>query len=270
MKQADKIIEWAKAQLGTMEHGNNNVRYNTDFYGGEVQGNAFPWCCAFVWDGFRETGLSSLFCGGQRTAYCPFVMAYAKERGLWVTEYRQGDLLLYDWNGDGVADHIGICVDVIDPQNVKTIEGNVNNGVFELTRSKSSILGAYRPQYAEDIEIPTEIPTGEPKDDCASFYVVKQGDTLWGIATAHNMTVAELCELNDLDPREYIFVGQVLFLEGEKQADERYTVQVGDTLWSLAEKHFGSGWKWYKIASDNHIAFPYTIYPGQKLIIAEE
>ncbi|MHB1430325.1 MAG: LysM peptidoglycan-binding domain-containing protein [Rhodocyclaceae bacterium] len=46
-----------------------------------------------------------------------------------------------------------------------------------------------------------------------------------------------------------------------------YTVQSGDSLWSIALKTMGNGADWSQIASANHIASPYVIQPGQVLTI---
>ena len=46
-----------------------------------------------------------------------------------------------------------------------------------------------------------------------------------------------------------------------------YTVKKGDTLWGIAIKHYKDGKKYINIAAKNNIKKPYTIYPGQKLII---
>jgi len=43
----------------------------------------------------------------------------------------------------------------------------------------------------------------------------------------------------------------------------------GDSLWSISEKYFGSGFKWRQIyeANRDKIANPNVIFPGQKLLI---
>lgn len=48
-----------------------------------------------------------------------------------------------------------------------------------------------------------------------------------------------------------------------------YVVQKGDTLWSIAKKHYGSGTQYTKISNSNKniIKNPNLIYPGQKLNI---
>lgn len=170
MGDLERLLALFRSQIGTKEDGTNNVVYNTDYYGAPVSGDNYPWCCAFVWDVFRMAGLSSLFCGGAKTAYCPYVESWAKSHGQWVEgDYKPGDLLLYDWNGDKVADHIGFCT-AWNGQYAYAIEGNTNDRVEEVTRYPQNILGAYRPQYRDENE------------EKSGVYVVKAGDSLWSIA----------------------------------------------------------------------------------------
>lgn len=150
MTQIERLSAWHKAQIGTRESGVNNVRYNTLYYGREVSGNSFEWCAAYIWAGFRECGLDAAFLGGGKSAYCPYIMDWAKQHGRWVTDgYREGDLLLYDWGADGVADHIGYCLSW-DGVNAIAIEGNAADQVMEVRRSRGQIMGAYRPDYGEE------------------------------------------------------------------------------------------------------------------------
>lgn len=176
MSQISNLTAWFRAQIGTAESppGSNNVRYNTDYYGHAVSGDSYPWCCAFIWDGFRLCGLSRLFCGGVQTAYCPFVVNYARTHNQWITSgYREGDLLLYDWNKDGQADHIGYCAG-ISGGNVLSIEGNWSDRVQQVSRYHGNVMGAYRPTYATDTPCP---PANKPADNSPpALPVLKRGD----------------------------------------------------------------------------------------------
>jgi len=49
---------------------------------------------------------------------------------------------------------------------------------------------------------------------------------------------------------------------------EIYTVQRGDSLWSIAEKLLGDGNRYLELAKLNNIAAPYTIHVGQVLSIS--
>lgn len=45
------VMATVQKQIGIYEDksGSNDVVYNTDFYGQEVSGDDYPWCCTFVW-----------------------------------------------------------------------------------------------------------------------------------------------------------------------------------------------------------------------------
>lgn len=216
MTELQRLTGWAESQLGTGEQpaGSNNVVYNTRYYGRPVRGDDYPWCCVFVWDAFRETGLSRLFVGGEMTAYCPFVMGWAMAHGQWVTKgYRAGDLPLFDWNGDGIADHIGICTGVSGSA-LTTIEGNVDSQVRRMTRSTVNVIGALRPPWdAEDLPDP-------PASDLTDVYVVQPGDTLSAIAQRLGVDMLELARVNGLSNVNLIFSGQELRLPGVSDPDQ--------------------------------------------------
>lgn len=151
----------ARSQLGTLESpkNSNSIKYNEEYYGGS--GFNYAWCVVFVWWVFKHAGMSGLFMGGAKANQCSKVRAYAKASGCWVTgDYQPGDLLLFDWNGDGSPQHIGICLEAPSGNTVKTIEGNTSpagkpDGVYEMTRKLSTVCGAYRPGYPDDVEQPS-------------------------------------------------------------------------------------------------------------------
>lgn len=160
--KASTIIEKAKSFIGTTESppNSNNVIFNTDYYGHPVYGASYPWCMTYVWDIFRMCGASELFYDGQKTASCPELMEWAKRTGQFVTgEYKEGDVLIMDFDDEKDGDHTGFCIRD-NGSDVTTVEGNTSSnnygsqsnggGVFERTRSKSVITGAYRPKY--DVE----------------------------------------------------------------------------------------------------------------------
>lgn len=163
---AQKIISMAASQIGIKEQpaNSNRVKYNTEYYGREVSGADYPWCCAFVWWVFKACGASELFYGGKKTAYCPTVENYYKQQGKWFTSGKPGDMVLFDFSGKGIAGHIGIIEKVNSDGSYTTIEGNIASGndanggaVMRRTRYKSSIRGFARPDYSADIVF-TETP----------------------------------------------------------------------------------------------------------------
>lgn len=153
------IMSIAEAYIGTHEEpmGSNNVIFNTDYYGHPVYGSAYPWCCAFVWDIFRMAGASNLFYDGQKTAYCPSVYNWGRNRGL-IIPYEQaqyGDVVLFDWDADGEADHIGFVEGMNSDGSLCTLEGNTSdsdhsNGGWVLyrTRYRQHVMAIIRPEYS--------------------------------------------------------------------------------------------------------------------------
>lgn len=150
MATVNRLIELARGELGTRESpaGSNRVKY-AGWYGMNGQ----PWCVMFVMWVCAQAGAAL----PTRTASCTTLMRAAKAAGMWVhSGYRPGDVVIYDWGGDGVPDHCGIVESVNNAQ-ITAIEGNTavgndSNGgeVMRRIRSVKQILGAVRPFYEED------------------------------------------------------------------------------------------------------------------------
>lgn len=105
------------------------------------------WCDAFVTVVADKAGASALIgreCGVQRH------IALFKEKGIWLGRVfpKPGDVITFDWEQNGWADHIGFVESVSDNW-VTTIEGNSNQQV-ERNRfvwNDSRIMGYARPKY---------------------------------------------------------------------------------------------------------------------------
>lgn len=146
---AQRIINTALAEEGVTETGINNVKYNTEFYGREVNGSQYAWCAVFVWWVFAHSGLSELYCGGAKQASCTEARKYYERRNMNIDPHnaRPGDLIFFNFGGDdwSISSHIGICVKN-NGNSLQTIEGNTSNNKVEMkTRYFSTINGAARP-----------------------------------------------------------------------------------------------------------------------------
>lgn len=106
-------------------------------------------------------------------------------------------------------------------------------------------------------------------------YTVRDGDTLWDIARAHDTTVSALCAANGLGSNPIIHPGQVIALTTPAQASPDdpttstaetagagYEVVAGDTLWSIAERH---GLALAELFAANGLSSDSIVYPGQTL-----
>ena len=98
------------------------------------------------------------------------------------------------------------------------------------------------------------------------IYTVKSGDTLWSIANANDMTVAQLKQKNDLS-NDTIYVGQTLNVSSTKSASATstasttYTVKSGDSLWQIAS---ANGTTVNQLKALNNLSSD-LIYAGQQL-----
>lgn len=110
-----------------------------------------------------------------------------------------------------IANRLGTTVDEL--KKINNIEGN--------TLSIGQIL-----------RIPMETITNEEED----IYVVKPGDTLYQIALDNNTTAQELKSLNNLT-NNTLMIGQLLKLPSNLLPEDTYTVQKGDSLYSIASKY---------------------------------
>ena len=191
--QVDSILNKARNQIGVSETpmGSNNVKYNTDYYGTAVSGAAYPWCCAFVWWVFKECGLSHLFYGGAKTAYCPTAVSWFKNQGRWYTNnYQPGDVIFFSWNNNGVADHVGI-VESVSGGTVTCIEGNTGDMVKRVNRT-ANILGVGRPAYSSNTRMASDpsstestsnVGTGGNTSNDIQVFTASSPDTIkqWGL-----------------------------------------------------------------------------------------
>ena len=118
-----------------------------------------------------------------------------------------------------------------------------------------------------------------------STYIVKKGDTLYSISRRYELTVAELRTANNLSENDVLQAGQKLTIPSaditnaaalsavpEKKGNvpvseiaknaETYTVQKGDTLYSIARRY---DIKLYDLLSINNMANDAVIKVGQHI-----
>ena len=145
----------------------NVARSQIGFHAGAQEENPYgiwygipnaPYCAMGVSWCFAQVGLSHLIAAQtpKGFAYNPAALPWFQRQGLVVNKYQgqPGDLVFYDWNSDGVVDHVEI-LEAASPDGITTIGFNTGNpndsihesGCFRVHRPYLFIAAIVRPQY---------------------------------------------------------------------------------------------------------------------------
>ena len=145
----------------------NVARSQIGFHAGAEEENPYgiwygipnaPYCAMGVSWCFAQVGLSHLIAAQtpKGFAYNPAALPWFQRQGLVVNKYQgqPGDLVFYDWNSDGVVDHVEI-LEAASPDGITTIGFNTGNpndsihesGCFRVHRPYLFIAAIVRPQY---------------------------------------------------------------------------------------------------------------------------
>lgn len=141
-----KMIKEARMHIGVKESpAGSNVVFFSKWYG-----MIGPWCAMFVSYCGVKVGANP-FIRGQRWAYVPYMVSDARAgvNGLAVTyDPKEGDIVTFDWDNDGIADHVGFFDHWKNAQRTifATVEGNTGIGndsnggeVMNRERNKSDV-----------------------------------------------------------------------------------------------------------------------------------
>lgn len=169
-------IEVSQIGVGENPPGSNNNKF-TQWYG--LTG---PWCDMFQSWCFTAAGIPMKY------AYCPYHINAFKALNSWHQSHegiQMGDLVFYDWNHDGVADHIE-WVESVSQTGIVTIGGNVSDKVGRWSRSYADVMGYGRPIYAP-APVPAP-PAPAPKPPAPVVHpLIQQGSK--GAAVVYLQTV---------------------------------------------------------------------------------
>ncbi len=154
-KLRNQVISCADGWLGLSEKDGSHKKI-IDIYNGQKdlpRGYRLKytdaWCAAFVTAVGVHLGISQILL--PECSVGEMVKLYKKanrfqKAGTYTP--KQGDLVVYDWDGSGNGDHIGI-VYMVSGKNMTAVEGNYKNAVTlrELKMDSESVLGYCTPNY---------------------------------------------------------------------------------------------------------------------------
>ncbi len=174
MATAGDILALAAAELGYNRYDDEEegTKYGR-WYAATVGDRSFaasgvPFCAMGVSYILAKAGMTP---PGGFFAYVPYGINNARARGRLVPIRAAvaGDLACFDWDGDGLADHIGF-VEANRGSYLQTIEFNTSGshngsqsnggGVYRRTRKWDGICAVIRPEYSNAVGIPMGVVAG--------------------------------------------------------------------------------------------------------------
>lgn len=141
----NEIVRIAEKEIG---QGEKPLNSNKTKYGKWFGFDGVAWCAMFVSWCYAQAGFPLPKIGFSKGyAGCQTAVAYFKKNKMIVESPKEGDIVFFDWNGDGRYDHTGIFVKWLDDKTFETIEGNTavgndSNGgmVMRRKRNKKNVL----------------------------------------------------------------------------------------------------------------------------------
>ena len=152
------------------------------------------------------------------------------------------------------------------------------------------IVGILVVNYFKDkrAETTPEALTTTNQSQIGKIHTVVAGESLWSISEdvygsgynwtdvmsankleSENLEVGQEIMLPDVSAKQPTATKEVVTIESSSQAitGDSYTVVQGDSLWNVAVRAYGDGYKWVEIANANKLDNPNVIHPGNVLAL---
>lgn len=116
------------------------------------------WCDAYVTTIFAEAGNASLFCDGKKQTYCPTTIKWCYNNLASIPPYLAlpSDIIFFDWELNGIPNHIGFVRERKSCDEIYTIEGNTGNSICaNRTRNTKYVQAVFRPHFKASYKIGT-------------------------------------------------------------------------------------------------------------------
>ena len=194
----ERVAQEALALLGRNE-ADGSFRAIIDAYNGITplprgyrMSYSDPWCAAFVSAVGAMAGFDGLLLP---ECACDRMIALYRARGLFRREdggrVQTGDLIFYDWNGDGSADHVGL-VTAADAAGCEVVEGNSGDAVSRrrVSLGWDKIAGFAFPDYAAAVD---EVDEPEAEDAPWAPPVLRRGSRGLGVTAMQGVLIARGC-----------------------------------------------------------------------------
>lgn len=113
------------------------------------------WCNAFVDYIANEGGDAKLYFNGKKETYCPHSIKWCKANLAQVPLFlaMPMDIIYFDWDRNGVPNHIGFVRSRKSTDAILTIEGNTGNAVRQKTRPAKYVQAVFRPHFPPEVKL---------------------------------------------------------------------------------------------------------------------
>ena len=115
-----------------------------------------------------------------------------------------------------------------------SIANKYNTTVEELKRINN--LTSNTLSIGQVLKLPSDKPNKIEQEKNTITYMVQKGDSLYSIARKYSTTIDKIKDLNNLTTN-LLSIGQVLLIPTNTNLETTYTVQKGDSLYSIAKKY---------------------------------
>lgn len=175
MATAEDVLNVARRELGYYapddpEPGSKYGRWMAEVTGEEWlagPSREIWWCCCFASWVLAKAGVE---CPGFPSYNTDIVLRSNPPR-VPLAEAKPGDIVIWDWDGNGTTDHIGF---IEDARAMITIEGNKDNAVKRVNRMTANYLvrAVIRPDYGETgAPTPPRPSTSDPVAGMAALVI---------------------------------------------------------------------------------------------------
>jgi len=149
-----RVLDVARSQLGTTEPRTSQITKYGIWYAKWSGNRAFKdtfWCAMWVSWVMATAGFTPAESG--RFANCNPWIKWFKKQGRFNQTPKPGAVVFFSWDGDTIAEHVGIVESVLADGRIVTLEGNstmpgVRDGVYRRKRGRSNVVGYGHPPYA--------------------------------------------------------------------------------------------------------------------------
>ena len=115
-----------------------------------------------------------------------------------------------------------------------SIANKYNTTVEELKRINN--LTSNTLSIGQVLKLPSDKASNIEQEKNTITYTVQKGDSLYSIARKYSTTIDKIKDLNNLTTN-LLSIGQVLLIPTDTNLETTYTVQKGDSLYSIAKKY---------------------------------